>query len=146
MSPTLLPTMDELSDTPTQQSRSTTLSSLTSSKTRLSTPSSLRLETSSWLPEDETWVDQVLSFTGRDIWVVSISFTSGMSLTELSLPGKFPHLQYIMISHLCSDSPTFSSLARVPRPRSLYPRVRVSSSLSPRSETRGGGPVLRRLR
>ena len=90
MSPTLLPTMDELSDTPTPLSKLTTLLNLISSKTRLSTPSSLRLETSSWLPEDETWVDQVLSFTGRDIWVVSISFTSGMFLTELSLPGRSP--------------------------------------------------------
>jgi len=87
VSPTSLPTMDELSDTPTPLSKLTTLLNLISSKTRLSTLSSLRLETLLWLLVDETWVDQVLSFTGRDIWVVSISFTSGMSLTELSLPG-----------------------------------------------------------
>jgi len=86
--PISLLTMDELSDTPTHLSKSTTLSSLTSSKTRLSTTSSLRLETSSWLPEDETWVDQVLSYTGRDIWVVSISFTLGTFSTELLLPGE----------------------------------------------------------
>ena len=104
MSPTLLPTMDELSDTPTPLSKLTTLLNLISSKTRLSTPSSLKLETSSWLPEDETWVDQVLSFTGRDIWVVSISFTSGMFLTELSLPGRSPlhliHHDHILMLRL----------------------------------------------
>jgi hypothetical protein len=86
--PISLLTMDELSDTPTHLSKSTTLSSLISSKTRLLTTSSLRLETSSWLPEDETWVDQVLSYTGRDIWVVSISSTLGTFSTELLLPGR----------------------------------------------------------
>lgn len=96
MFPISLLTMDELSDTPTHLSKSTTLSSLTLSKTRLSTTSSLRLETSSWLPEDETWVDQVLSYTGRDIWVVSISFTLGTFSTELSLPGEFLRLLSFM--------------------------------------------------